>query len=388
MDFSFSEEQQQLRNSLSRFLKEHYDFEIRRKVAVSDSGWRREIWRALASELGILGLNLPEKSGGLGADAITTMVVMEEFGRALVVEPYLDSALIAGQLLSTTGGAKAGDLVSELISGDALPVLAWSEAATRYDFAQISMSAKKVGEYWQLDGRKTVVNAAPWASHFLVCARTTGKCGDSEGLSLFIVDSKAKGVTISAYPTIDGRRAGDVEYNKVMVSADAVLGELDTAHELLSTMRPVAIAALCAEAVGVMERLHLDTVEFSKQRRQFGQPISQFQVLQHRMVDMYMQLEMARSASYLASLKLTGSAHERQLAASTAKVTIAEACRYVGQNAVQLHGGMGMTDDLPISHYFKRATAIEYEQGSLDYHLNRYSLLRRSTGPQKGGNGI
>jgi len=378
VDFSFSEEQQLLRYSVRRFLDQHYDFGSRRKVAASDSGWRREIWQALGSELGILGLNVPAASGGLGADATTTMVVMEELGRSLVIEPYLDSALIAGQLLSRSGGAMAEELLSKLVSGSAVPVLAWGEADIRNNPAQIAMTATKVGGHWQLTGRKTVVNAAPWASHYLVCARTAAKPGDAAGLSLFILDRNTKGLSLSTYPSIDGRRAGDIEFNKVIVAEAALLGQLDSAHELLTALRPTAIAALCAEAVGVLERLYQDTVEFSKQRRQFGQSISQFQVLQHRMVDMYMQLEMARSASYLVSLSLSGDALERELAASTAKVTIAKACRFIGQNAVQLHGGMGMTDDLAISHYFKRATAIEYEQGSVDYHLSRYAALRRA----------
>jgi alkylation response protein AidB-like acyl-CoA dehydrogenase len=255
---------------------------------------------------------------------------------------------------------------------------AWAEPLSRYNFASVRTQAVRQGDGWLLSGAKAVAMGAPWASHLLVTARTSGTGAEREGVSLFLVDRHRRGVTVSAYPTVDGRRAGDVTFDAVELSADALIGVEGRALDLLDQVGDEAIAALCAEALGVMARLLEDTVAYTRQRRQFGQPIAGFQVLQHRMVDMYMQVEMARSATYLATMKLGAPAVERALAASTAKVTVANACRFVGQNAVQLHGGMGMTDELAVSHYFKRATMIESEFGTVDFHLARHATLSRS----------
>ena len=377
MDFSFSEEQQMLRSSLRGFLQDRYDFEARRAATLSASGWRPELWRALGQELGVLALAFPERVGGLDADAVSTLVVMEELGRALVVEPYLDSVVVCGGLLRRAGGAVADAALSGLGSGEQVMALAWSEPQARYNFAAVNTRAQRSGDGWILNGAKAVVIAAPWATQLLVTARTSGDTNSRDGISLFLVDRATAGITVSEYPTVDGRRAGDVVFNDVLLSADALIGEEGRALPLIEQVADEAIAALCAEALGVASRLLDDTIDYTRQRRQFGQPIAQFQVLQHRMVDMYMQLEMARSATYLATMKLAADPVERALAASTAKVTVANACKFIGQNAVQLHGGMGMTDELAVSHYFRRATVIESEFGSADFHLARHVTLSR-----------
>ncbi len=376
MDFSFSEEQQMLRSSLRAFLQDRYAFEARR-AALSTSGWRPELWRALGQELGVLALAFPERVGGLDADAVSTLVVMEELGRALVVEPYLDSVVVCGGLLRRAGGAVADAALSGIGSGEQVMALAWSEPQARYNFAAVNTRAQRSGDGWILNGAKAVVIAAPWATQLLVTARTSGETQDRDGISLFLVDKATARITVSEYPTVDGRRAGDIVFNDVLLSADALIGEEGLALPLIEQVADEAIAALCAEALGVASRLLDDTIDYTRQRRQFGQPIAQFQALQHRMVDMYMQLEMARSATYLATMKLAADPIERALAASTAKVTVANACKFIGQNAVQLHGGMGMTDELAVSHYFRRATVIESEFGSADFHLARHVRLSR-----------
>lgn len=378
MDFSFSEEQDLLRDSLRSFLQDQYSFEVRRATLRTPQGWRPELWRSLATDLGILSMQFPERVGGLNADAVSTMVVMEELGRALVVEPYLETVVICGGLLARSGSALADEALSQIGSGERVVAFAWSEPGSRYDFAAVSTSARREKNGWRLDGVKSVVTAAPWASHLLVTARTGGSAGERAGVSLFLVEKSTAGITASDYPTIDGRRASDIVFDAVRVPADALIGAEGQSLEVIEQIADAAIAAISAEAVGVLSRLQRDTVEYTRQRKQFGQPLSAFQVLQHRMVDMYMEVEMAQSAMYLATLKLPASALERSLAASVAKVTVNKACRFVGQNAVQLHGGMGMTDELAVSHYFKRATMIEAEFGSVDFHLARHAALKRS----------
>lgn len=378
MDFNFTEEQELLRNTLRSFLQDRYPFEQRRAASGAPSGWRPQIWKSLAEDLGVLGMSLPERAGGLGGDPTGTLVVMEELGRALVIEPYLETVVLCGGLLARAGGARADEVLARIGRGEAIVAWAWAEPNSRYDFASLSTTARRQGGGWRLDGVKSVVSAAPWASYMLVTARTSGATTERAGISLFLVDKATRGLSTSDYPTIDGRRAADVVLEDVVVPADALLGEAGQALASLEQAGDEGIAALSAEALGVLATLLRDTVEYTKQRRQFGQPLSSFQVLQHRMVDMYMELEMARSATYLATLKLHATPLERALAASAAKVTVSKACRFVGQNAIQLHGGMGMTDELAVSHYFKRATSIEAEFGTVDFHLARHARLSRA----------
>ena len=377
MDFSFTDEQRMLRDNLAAWLREHYSFEARRQASLSDTGWRADVWRALASELGILGVALPESVGGLDGGPVDQMVIMEELGRALVIEPYLECAVVAASLLEATGGAAAHALLGEIAAGETIAVLAWSEPTARFSFRDAATRATRDGAGWRLSGAKAVVAGAPWASKLIVTARTGGATGEAEGLSLFLVDRAAPGVTLTAYPTIDGRRAADVTLNDVALGADALIGPEGGALPLVEQAGDRAIAALSAEAVGITRFMLDATVDYTRQRRQFGQPIASFQVLQHRMVDMFMQVEMATSAMYLATLKLPLDPVERALAASSAKVTVANACRFVGQNAIQLHGGMGMTEEMAVTHYFKRATVLEHDYGSVDHHLARFDRLTR-----------
>ena len=375
MDFTLSEEHTLLRASLGQFLQQRYGFAERTAASRGDLGYRPEVWTALAEDLGVLGMTIPEAHGGLGGGALEQMILMEEAGRALLLEPVCETVFQAGWLLEQAGGALAGELLGQIASGAAKLAVALGEPAMRYDLADIATRASRTDAGWRIDGIKAVVMAAPWADRLIVAARTAGQAGDADGLSLFVVDPAAAGVTLHSYPTIDGRRAADIEFAGVTVSADALLGPEGGALPLLEAMRDRAIAAQAAEAAGLLDKLVTDTVAYTKQRNQFGQPISSFQALQHRMVDMYMQVEMVRSAAVLATLRLDGDPVERARAASAAKVTVANACRFVGQNAVQLHGGMGMTDELAIGHYFKRATLLESEHGSADWHLTRHAAL-------------
>ncbi|GAB3371315.1 acyl-CoA dehydrogenase family protein [Spongiibacter taiwanensis] len=377
MDFSFTDEQQLLRRSLQGFLSDRYRFEQRREVAAAEPGWQPAIWQAFAQELGILALPFPESQGGLNGGAVDIMLVMEEMGRALVVEPFLETAVLSGTLLKADGGPKAQQWIGDIIEGRAVVSLAWSEPHSRFNPAAIETVAQKDGDGWLISGHKSVVIAGPWSNAFIVSARTAGGPGDASGVSLFLVSADGAGLSAKHYPTIDGRRASDLQFDQVRVSADDLLGPVDGGLPLLEMALDTALAAQCAEAVGVLSVLQEDTVSYSKTRKQFGQAIGNFQALQHRMVDMYMQLEMARSACLLATLNLDADPIERAINTSAAKVTVAKACRFIGQNAVQLHGGMGMTDELNISHYFRRATQIEVEFGSVDFHLARHARLRK-----------
>ncbi|GGE00308.1 acyl-CoA dehydrogenase short-chain specific [Polymorphobacter glacialis] len=362
MDFSLSGEQQQLRDSVRGWLKSHHGFEHRRAISRSESGWDAATWTAFADDLGILSL----ADIAVPHDAVTVMVVMEELGEALITVPFLETVVTGAAVLRAAGGEAAQALSDGIIAGDVRLALAWAEPDTRYGWQPRTTRAVREGNGWRLDGLKSVVVGAPWATHLIVSALT------DTGTSLFVVAPDAIGVSLMSYPTIDGRRAADVRFEGVVLSGDALLGEEGAALPVLERVGDISIAAMGAEAVGVMRRMLADTIEYTGQRKQFGQPIASFQVLQHRMVDMFMQIEMATSAVYLATLRLEAEPAERARAASVAKVTIGEACRFVGQNAVQLHGGMGMTDDAAVSHYFKRATVIEGEFGTTDHHVERF----------------
>ncbi len=374
MDFSFTEEQSMLRDTVASYLADHYDFDKRRAAVGKEPGWRPEVWKAFAEELGILGAPFSEELGGLGGGPIDNMIVMEEFGKALVVEPYLGTVVIGGGFLKHSGHAGAADLIGSVIEGKTLFAFAQAEPQSRYNLASVATTAKKDGAGWTLNGHKAVVMGAPFATHLIVTARTSGGERDAGGISVFLVDKSAKGVTTRDYPTVDGNRASEVYFENVSVGADALIGTADNGLPLVEKVVDEAIAAVCAEACGVLSRLHTGTLEYTKQRKQFGAPISSFQVLQHRMVDMFINVEQAISMTYMANIKVSDDA-ERAKAASAAKVQIGKACRFVGQNAIQLHGGMGMTDEMAIGHYFKRATMIESAFGSVDHHLARYETL-------------
>ncbi|MDO8295292.1 MAG: acyl-CoA dehydrogenase family protein [Caulobacter sp.] len=374
MDFNFTEEQSMLRDTVASFLQDKYDFDKRRKMITSEAGRDPAIWEAFANELGILGAPFSEELGGLGGGAIENMIVMEEFGKALVVEPYLGTVVIGGGFLKHSGYAGAADLIGGIIEGKTIIAFAYAEPQGRYTWSDLKTTAKKDGAGYVLNGHKAVVIGAPWATHLIVTARTSGGQRDTDGVSVFIVDKTAKGVVTRDYPTVDGQRASEVYFENVSVGADALIGVEGAGLPLVEKVLDEATAAACAEAVGAMRQLHTGTLEYARQRKQFGVPIASFQVLQHRMVDMFMNVEQSVSMTYMATIKLTDDA-ERAKAVSAAKVQIGKACKFVGQNAIQIHGGMGMTDELAIGHYFKRATMIEGLYGSVDHHLRRYETL-------------
>lgn len=377
MDFSLNNEQTLLRNSLSAFLRDSYPFSSRMAASKSANGWRPDIWKALGKELGILGAAFPEDVGGSDGGPVETMIILEELGRALALEPFVESVVLGGGLLRHTGGARARAVLGAVLAGDDTVAVGLTEPDARFGLAHVGTQARRHDHGWQLDGHKAAVVGAQWGSSLIVTARTAGATADRRGISLFLVERDRPGVTLREYHTIDGRRAADVILDGVVLPTDALLGAEGDAFEVLERVADEAIVAQCAEAVGMMERMLEDTVSYTRQRRQFGQPISSFQVLQHRMADMMIQVELAKSAVYGATLKLGAARSERAMAASAAKVTTDQACRYVGQNAIQLHGGMGMSDELAVTHYFKRATVLGIMLGSADYHVNRFASVER-----------
>ena len=300
---------------------------------------------------------------------------MEELGKALVVEPYLATVVIAGGFLKRSGHPAASELIGQIIAGEATYAFAQAEPQGRYALNDVATAARKDGAGYVLNGTKAVVLGAPWASQLIVTARTSGARRDAAGISVFLVDAKASGVVMRDYPTVDGGRAAEVTFENVALGADALIGPEGQGLPLIEAVVDEATAALCAEACGVLRKLHEGTVDYTKQRKQFGQAISAFQVLQHRMVDMFIAFEQSVSMTYMAHIRLGGSDEERAKAVSAAKVQVGRACRFVGQNAIQLHGGMGMTDEMAIGHYFKRATMIEAQLGNTDHHLARYEAL-------------
>jgi pimeloyl-CoA dehydrogenase small subunit len=380
MDFNFTEEQGMLRDSLAKMIRDQYDFDTRRKVVASAEGWRKDMWMQFA-ELGLMMAPFSEEDGGLGGGPIDAMVVMEEFGKGLVVEPYVPSVVCGGGFLKRGTDAQKEEYLSGIMSGENVFAFAYAEPRGRYNLADLETTAKKDGSGFVINGHKAVVIGAPWATHLIVTARTSGGRRDASGVTVFVVEKSAPGITTRDYPTVDGRRASEVYFENVSVGAEAVIGDVDNGLPLIELVSDEAIAALCAEACGAMKVAQNMTVEYSRQRKQFGTPIGKFQVLQHRMVDMFMEAEQSVSMTYMATLKLDEDAVTRKKAASAAKVRIGQGGRFVGQQAIQIHGGMGMTDELAVGHYFKRLTMIDSEFGNVDHHLKRYTDLSAGAVP-------
>lgn len=373
MDFNFSEEQQLLVDTVQRFVRDTYSFEARRDILKSKAGWSRETWQALAG-LGLTALNVPEEHGGLGNGPVETMLVMNALGEGLVVEPFLAAAVVTPVLLTKLGDkAAAEQLLPDVASGERIIIVAHQEPQTRGEIDHVATRAEKTSSGYVLDGVKNVIIGAGAADELLVTARTSGGTRDKDGISVFRVDPKAAGVTVKDYGTIDGLRAADIELKKVSVPASSLIGTEGKAFAAIEAAHDQALSAMCAEAVGIMKAVNATTLEYTKNRKQFGQPIARFQVLQHRMADMFLNSEQAQSMSYLAAIKsVDPDAGERRRALSAAKVIVGQAARFVGQQAVQLHGGMGMTDELMVSHYFKRLTAIDLTLGDVDFHTQQF----------------
>ncbi|MRH90980.1 pimeloyl-CoA dehydrogenase small subunit [Nocardia sp. SYP-A9097] len=373
MDFSFTAEQELLRDTVTEYLAARYDLESSRAAVRLGAGRQPQVWRGLAEEVGILGAALPESVGGIGGGAVETMIIAEALGGALVVEPYVDTVVVGGGLLRRATGKRAEDLLAGITEGSVIIGFAGLEPQSGYNYGNVATTAVREGEDWLLTGVKTVVTSAPIATQLLVTATVDGE------IALFAVDFDAAnppaGLTAESYRTIDERPAADLTLENLRLPADSLL--LTQASQAVAATVDEAIAAISAEAVGAMRKVVADTVEYTKQRHQFGVPIASFQALQHRMVNMHLELEQAIAATYLVTLKLTGDPAERAKAASTAKATIGRAARLIGQEAVQLHGAMGMTEELAIGHFFKRLTAVQYEYGTTAHHTARYASLTR-----------
>jgi alkylation response protein AidB-like acyl-CoA dehydrogenase len=382
MDFSYIEEQQLLADSVNRLVEKEYDFEKRKAHLAKPEGFARDTWNTFA-EMGLLGLTVPTEYGGFGATTVEVMIVMEAVGRGLIVEPYFSTSIMGANLLALGAPeAMKQTLLPQIVEGKLLIAVAYTERFSRYELANVAVSAKAVGGGYVLNGAKSVVLHGGTADKLIVSARTSGGARDAKGITLFIVDRKAPGVSVRDYPTIDGLRAAEVTLKDVKAGADAVIGEVDNGLPLLQRVADIGIAALCAEAVGAMQSLNTATLEYLKTRQQFGVPIGRFQALQHRMVDMVIQAEMAKSMACLAAVKcLSTDVAERRRACSAAKAQIGQAGRYVGQQAIQLHGGMGMTNELNVGHDFKRLTMIDATLGDTDFHIARVgdAILAAST---------
>ncbi len=372
MDFSYTETQGMLRDTLARFLTDTYDFETRKKMLLRPEGRDPGIWQALATELGILGAPFAEEHGGLGGGALENMIMMEELGKVIAVEPYLQTVVIGGGAMKRAPAAMADAVIPEIIAGNATIAFAYAEPQGRYDLANLRTTAKADGAGYMLSGHKAVVYAAPWATHLLVTARTGGSTRERAGAELFLIDATLPGIVRRDYPTVDGFQASEIYFENVAIPGDAhIPGGID----LIELLVDEATVAICGEACGVSRKLHEGTLDYIKQRKQFGQPIGKFQVLQHRMADMFVEVEQIASMALMGTLKLDLPADERKAAVSLAKAKVARSINFVGQNAIQTHGGIGITVELAIGHYFKRGTMIENQFGSADFHLGRFEDL-------------
>ena len=392
MDFSYTEEQLAMQETLRRFIDRDYGFERRRALARSALGFSAAAWSRYA-ELGLLALPFPEEFGGLGGTAVDIMLVMELIGRGLVLEPYLSTVVLCGGLIrDAASGPLKRALLPQIGAGKLKLALACYEAAGRFDLSHVACAAEAVAgaspgrahpavegaSQWRLSGRKTVVLDAASADYFVVSARSSGSASEAQGISLFLVPRDAPGLTLLAYPTQSGGRAADLSLQNVRVDTDALIGDAERGLAIVERAVELGSAALCAEAVGIIGALNEATLEHLKTRKQFGVAIGKFQALQHRMADMLIAAEQARSMAIIAAVHAdSGDAVERRRAVSGARAYVGQAARLVGQQAVQLHGAMGVVDDLIVSHYFKRLTMIDLCLGDADFHLGRFSELLR-----------
>ncbi|MBD5633027.1 MAG: acyl-CoA dehydrogenase family protein, partial [Candidatus Eremiobacteraeota bacterium] len=369
-----TQDQTLIKESVDRFVADSYGFDARMKISASDEGFSREHWSTYA-ELGWLGIALPEDRGGFGGTPVETMILMEAFGKGLVLEPFVPTVVLGGTALAFGGTSAAhGDLLGSMIAGELLLSLAYAEENSRYDYRIVGTTAKRDGSDWIVTGKKRAVMYGAAADKLVVSVRTAGGEHDADGITLVLIDRDAPGVSHFDYRTVDGQRASDFTFDGVRVSADAVLGEPGKGLALLEFVLDSGVAALCAEAVGNMSVMQKTTVEYIKAREQFGVPIGSFQVLQHRAVDMLIEVELSRSMLYYGTVAIDekGDASERKRAVSATKAQIARSGRVVGQSAIQLHGGIGMSEEYMVGHYFKRMSVLELALGDADFHLRRF----------------
>ncbi len=377
MDFSYSEVQQMLQDSVQKFVSKSYDFDTRTKIVASEEGYSRENWQLFA-ELGWLAVPFSEESGGLGGSAVDLMVMMEEFGKGNLVEPFLSSVVLCGGLVNELADEdRKVEKLGKVISGDLMLACAFAEAGSRFNLSKVATSATSKGNNIVINGKKIAVLNGPNADELLVVARESGAEADPDGISVFCVPPATEGVTIRPFTNVDGQKSSEIDFNGVVIPEAARLGEKGNALGALEKAADRVIVGLSAEAVGALEVLLRKTVEYSKTRKQFGTSIGTFQALQHRMADMFIECQLARSIVVMAAMRLDGADEQREKtkAVSAAKSRVGKAIRSVGQESVQIHGGIGVTNELDVGHYFKRVTALEIMFGNTDYHTERFASL-------------
>ena len=373
MNFELSEEQKMIQQSVERFVQENYDLPKRVEISSKDPGYSKEYWGSMA-ELGWLGLPFEEKDGGFGGNQIDTLVIMEQFGKGLVLEPFIANVVLGGGAIQIGGSEELKkEMLPGLIEGSKQMTLAYAEQQSRFDLEDVATSARQEGDKFIINGQKSMVLNAESADHIVVVTRTSGGQVDEEGITLFLVDSNAKGIELQNFPTVDGLRASEITFDNVEVSSERMIGELDKGFDILRVVSNNAILAVCAEAVGAMEILYKDTVEYTQQREQFDHPLSDFQVLQHRMVDMFMEYEQCKSLLFRATMETIQDPVLAQRTIHALKHLIGKSGIFVGENAVQLHGGMGVTEELRIGHFFKRLLVIDSQFGNADFHLDKFT---------------
>ena len=375
MDFTFNEEQTLIQDQVDQFIQKEYDWETRQSLSNSELGFGDNNWQKFA-ELGWLGISTSEENGGFGGSAIESMLIMEAFGKGLVVEPFLETIIMSGGLIDEHGSdQQKSSILEPAIAGQLHLALAYAEPQSRFNLSDVVTEAKSDGDNFILNGYKSVVMNGPSANKIIISARTSGTQLEENGITLFIVDGDSEGLNKTNYKTVDGRRASDLTIENVSVSKDDIVGQIDEGFDILDSSIDRAILAISAEAVGAMEVLYKTTVEYTKTREQFGTSIGKFQVLQHRMVDMFMEYEQCKSLLYMATMKHEEGSADAKKAISGLKYQVGKAGRFIGQQAVQLHGGMGVTDELNVGHYFKRLTTVGTIFGNSDYHLKKYTSL-------------
>lgn len=375
MNFELSEEQKMIQQSVERFVQENYDLSNRIKISSEDPGYSKEYWSSMA-ELGWLGLAFDEEDGGFGGNQIDTLVLMEQFGKGLVLEPFLANIVLGGGAIKRGGSAALKEsIIPSLIDGSLQLTLAYAEEQSRFDLEDIATAAREDDGNFVLNGKKSMVLNAESADKIIVVTRTNGSQVDKEGISLFLVNADSDGLERENFPTVDGLRASEISLNDVKVSPENLIGEKDKGFEILQAVANDAILALAAEAVGAMEVLYKDTVEYTQQREQFDHPLSDFQVLQHRMVDMFMEYEQCKSLLFRATMETVQDPQLSQRTVHALKHLIGKSGIFVGENAVQLHGGMGVTEELRVGHFFKRLLVIDSQFGNADFHLDKFTSL-------------
>jgi len=378
MDLELNEIQAMLADSIEKFIVNDYDFETRQNYASSDPGYSKDVWQTFA-ELGWTAVPFSEDDGGFDGGPVEMMVVMERLGRGLVVEPYLANVVLAGGVLRRAANdAQKSDWLQSMIAGELQTTVAFVERQARYEVNDVSTTATKDGDSWVLNGAKSYVLNGDTAELMIIPARTSGDQSDRNGITLFGVATNSDGISIRGYETVDGLRAAEVSLKNVSVSADRVIGEVDEGYAALAGAISDATMAVSAEAVGIMTALTEKTIEYAKNRVQFGVPISSFQALQHRMVEMYTACEQSRSLMMWAAMTIADDNEESARAVHSLKYQVGVAGTRVGEEAIQIHGGMGVTWDLDVAHYFKRLTAINVLFGNADWHLDQLATASGS----------